>query len=156
MQEFPHLDEKERLALLEPPTEGPIPIVLDTDTYNEIDDQFALVYALLSPKIRLEAVYAAPFFNNRSSSPADGMEKSYEEILRILERLDTPAEGLVFRGSPRYLPSRDEPVVSPAAKDLIAKARAPREGPLYVLAIGAITNVASALLLAPDIITRIV
>jgi len=156
MQEFPHLDEKERLALLEPPAEGPVSIVLDTDTYNEIDDQFALVYALLSPKIRLEAVYAAPFFNARSSGPADGMEKSYEEILRILERLDISPEGLVFRGSPRYLPSREEPVVSPAAKDLIAKARAPREGPLYVLAIGAITNVASALLLAPDIITRIV
>ena len=24
-------------------------MVLDTDTYNEIDDQFALVYALLCP-----------------------------------------------------------------------------------------------------------
>ena len=25
-------------------------MVLDTDTYNEIDDQFALVYALSAPK----------------------------------------------------------------------------------------------------------
>jgi inosine-uridine nucleoside N-ribohydrolase len=39
---------------------------------------------------------------------------------------------------------------------LIAKALKPREGPLYVLAIGAITNVASAILLAPEIIRRIV
>ena len=30
--------------------EGQIDVVLDTDTYNEIDDQFALVYALLTPE----------------------------------------------------------------------------------------------------------
>jgi hypothetical protein len=31
------------------PRPGRGPAVLDTDTYNEIDDQFALVLALLSP-----------------------------------------------------------------------------------------------------------
>jgi purine nucleosidase len=131
-------------------------MVLDTDTYNEIDDQFALVYALLSPKLHLEAVYAAPYFNDRSTGPADGMEKSYEEILRILDRLAVNPDGLVFRGSTRYLPSTREAVKSPAAHDLIARALAPRQGPLYVLAIGAITNVASALLLEPRIAERIV
>ena len=155
MEGFPQLTLETRLALLAPPT-GPVAMVLDTDTYNEIDDQFALVYALLSPNLQVEAVYAAPFHNERSSGPADGMEKSYEEILRILERLSISPEGLAWRGSTHYLPSRHEPVVSPAAEDLIAKARMPRQGPLYVLAIGAITNVASALLLAPDIAAKIV
>ena len=155
MEGFPQLTPETRLALLAPPT-GPVAMVLDTDTYNEIDDQFALVYALLSPNLQVEAIYAAPFHNERSSGPADGMEKSYEEILRILERLSLSPEGLAWRGSTRYLPSRNEPVVSPAAEDLIAKARKPRQGPLYVLAIGAITNVASALLLAPDIASKIV
>ena len=43
-------------------------MVLDTDTYNEIDDQFALVYALLCPeKLNVEAVYAALFTNDRST-----------------------------------------------------------------------------------------
>jgi len=155
MEGFPQLTLETRLALLAPPT-GPVTMVLDTDTYNEIDDQFALAYALLSPNLQVEAVYAAPFHNERSSGPADGMEKSYEEILRILERLSISPEGLAWRGSTHYLPSRHEPVVSPAAEDLIAKARMPRQGPLYVLAIGAITNVASALLLAPDIVSKIV
>ena len=36
----------QRLALPEPPTDR-VRLALDTDTYNEIDDQFALVYALL-------------------------------------------------------------------------------------------------------------
>jgi len=40
-------------------------VVLDTDTYNEVDDQFALAHLLLAPElVRLEAVYAAPFFND--------------------------------------------------------------------------------------------
>ena len=56
-------------------------MVLDTDTYNEIDDQFALVYALLSPeRLNVEAIYAAPFHNKRSQGPEDGMHRSYDEI----------------------------------------------------------------------------
>ena len=30
--------------------ESPVPMILDTDTFNEIDDPFALVYALCSPE----------------------------------------------------------------------------------------------------------
>ena len=44
--------------------------------YNEIDDQFALVYALLCPeKLNVEAVYTAPFTNDQSTGPGDRMEK---------------------------------------------------------------------------------
>ena len=39
---FPTLSPERRLRLLEPPP-GKVRMVLDTDTYNEIDDQFALV-----------------------------------------------------------------------------------------------------------------
>lgn len=155
---FPVLSESQRLARLQPP-EGRVHMVLDTDTYNEVDDQFAVAYALRSPeKLTVEALYAAPYFNDRSSGPADGMEKSYQEILRLLDFMQVPSEGLVFRGSTTYLPDWDHPVDSPAARDLIAKAmaRSEQDEPLYVTAIGAITNVASAILLEPEIIRRIV
>jgi purine nucleosidase len=155
MPSFPILGREKLLARLEPPS-GPVSMVLDTDTYNEIDDQFALVYALLSPNLHVEAVYAAPYSNSRSSGPADGMEKSYQEILRVLDRLGRDMGGQVFRGSDRYLPSRMEGIRSAAAEDLIRRALAPRNGPLYVLAIGAITNIASAILLEPQIIQHIV
>jgi len=101
---FPEIDDALRLRRLQPPA-GEVHMVLDTDTYNEIDDQFAVTYALLSsPKLRVEAIYAAPFFNNRSSGPADGMHKSYEEILRLLERLDRSSRCPVFKGSEGFLP----------------------------------------------------
>ena len=142
------------LKRLERPT-GPVNAVLDTDTYNEIDDQFALAYFVKSPEIiNPLAVYAAPFKNNRAETPAEGMEKSYDEILNILnlcERTDVSA----YRGSKKYLPDEKTPVDSPAARDLVARAMR-SDKPLYVLAIGAITNVASAILLEPKIIDKIV
>ena len=156
---FPALTDSFRLSRLQPPAaDRTIRMVLDTDTYNEIDDQFAVVYALKSPeRLKVEALYAAPFFNELSDGPEDGMEKSYDEILRILNRLGKPADGFVFKGSRSYMPGPGEPVRSEAAVDLIRKAKAsPDDDPLYVVAIGAITNVASAILLEPDIIRNIV
>ncbi len=139
--------------------QGRIRAVLDTDTFNEIDDQFALTYALLSPeKISLQAVLAAPFFNLHSSGPADGMEKSYEEILRIFTLLGLKPEERVFRGSDRYMPDMDTPVDSPAARRIVELAHQAADAGevLYVLAIAAVTNVASALLLDPGIARHIV
>jgi inosine-uridine nucleoside N-ribohydrolase len=154
---FSKLSESQRVALLEPP-QGKIQLVLDTDTYNEIDDQFAVVYALLSPeKLAVEAIYAAPFEGHKApGGPGEGMEKSYAEILRLLKLLGRSPEGFVFKGSTAWLPGLDQPVISPAAADLIARARAARDTPLYVVAIGAITNIASAILAAPEIIDKIV
>ncbi len=149
------LTDPERVAALEWPTDR-VDMVLDTDTYNEIDDQFALAYAALSPeRINLQAVYAAPFHNERSTGPADGMEKSYEEIERVLARLGRHDLD-VLRGSMRWLPGPDTPVPSPAAVDLAARAIQHESGRLYVVAIGAPTNIASALLMAPQIAERIV
>lgn len=138
---------------------GIIDAVLDTDTYNEIDDQFALSLMLKSPeRINLRAVYAAPFHNHRSNGPEDGMLKSFEEIKTLLTL--TGREDLLpraFEGSRRYLPSETEYVDSPAARDLVKLAGSySPEHPLCVVAIGAITNVASALIMKPEIARNLV
>jgi purine nucleosidase len=131
--------------------------VIDTDTFNEVDDQFALAHLLLSPnRIDLEAAYAVPFFNARSSGPEDGMEKSYQEIGRVLEITGTLKPPAVFRGSRRFLAKPGEPVESEAVTDLIDRALADPDRKLYVLGIGAATNLASALLIEPRIAQNIV
>ena len=44
------------------PPVGRIDAVLDTDTYNEIDDQFALSFMMKTPeKFCMKAIYSAPF-----------------------------------------------------------------------------------------------
>jgi len=156
-QTAPALSESQRLVQLEPPTSRPVEMVLDTDTYNEIDDQFALVYALLSPELEVQSVYAAPFLNDRSRSAGDGMEKSYEEILRVLSKLDVSPDGFAHRGSQDFIADPAAPESSAATRDLIARAKSHSPAhPLYVVAVGAITNVANALLIEPAILPNIV
>lgn len=147
----------DRLRMLAP-RPGRVRAVLDTDTYNEIDDQFALVQALLSPdRIDLEAIYAAPFHNTRSTDPGDGMEKSYDEILRLLGRMGRPSGGFVFKGVRDFVGPTKRAFKAEAVDHLIARARASSpDDPLCVIAIAAISNVASALLAAPDIADKII
>jgi purine nucleosidase len=153
---FIKLPEDELIRRLKSPKEK-VRMILDTDTYNEVDDQFALAYALSSPEhMSLEAVYAAPFHNQRSKGPEDGMKKSYEEILRILQLMKVPCEGMVYRGSRGYLKDAESPQQSEAANDLVKRAMACKDELLYVVAIGAITNIASAILMEPKIIEKIV
>jgi len=156
-QNYPVISEGRRIRMLKPPAGRPVRMVFDTDTYNEIDDQFALVYALISPELDVKAVYAAPFKNSRSTGPRNGMEKSYEEILRILDKLDRSAEGFAFKGSTSYLTNPKSPERSPAALDLVMRARkSSPDDPLYVVPVGAITNVSNAILIDPSIIKNIV
>lgn len=147
------MTEEKRIRYLSRPQAG-ARVILDTDTYNEIDDQFALSYLVRLKKFDIRCFTAAPFFNDRSTSPEDGMVRSYAEIKKLLGLLgeDYP----VYEGSRTYLPDEKTPVDSPAARILIDEARnAPDGEPLYIVAIGAITNVASAILMAPDIVEKI-
>lgn len=147
------------LARLEQDTPRPCSMVLDTDTYNEIDDQFALTYALLADDVmRCEAVYAAPFHNSRSDNPADGMQKSFAEIERVCTAVKHQPRDGIYKGSERWMTDSDDSVPSAARDDLIKRALDPRRGdePLYVVAIGAPTNVASAISAEPRIKERIV
>ncbi len=156
-QTYNYLTNAERLAMLEPP-KGKIDIVIDSDTYNEIDDQYTLVYAIKSKeKLNIKAIYAAPFANSRSSGAGDGMEKSYNEILRLLNLLNIPNNNLVYKGSHEFMKDANAGVKSDAASHLINLAKNySKENPLYVLALGAITNIASAILEDPTITSKIV
>ncbi len=132
--------------------EGKIDVVLDTDAYNEIDDQFAIGYMLRNTqKFNIKGICAAPFLNGKSTCASDGMEKSYNEIRKLLSLAEmSDLENSVFKGSEEFLKDEKTAVRSEAADFIAALADdySP-EKPLYIVAIGAITNVASALLKNP-------
>lgn len=104
------------INMLQKPS-GKVDAVLDTDAYNEVDDQFALAYMLRSAeKLNVKAIYAAPFHNHNSDGPADGMEKSYDEIIKLLDLLNRQdLKPVVFKGSRTYLPDEITFADSPAA-----------------------------------------
>lgn len=60
-------------------------VILDTDTYNECDDQFALAYLLKNQdKFNIEAITVAPYsHSDRKETIEETTEKSYNEILKI-------------------------------------------------------------------------
>lgn len=164
---------EERRKRLSVPS-GKIRLVLDTDAKNEIDDQFAIAWALRSTeRFDVEAVYAAPFSHDclktiftgnklehtpgmtYAEDPKSGMEQSFDEICKLYGLLGIPHENKVYKGSGRYIADHGGAVESDAAKDLINRAMN-GEGLLYVAAFGAITNIASAILMEPEIVNKIV
>jgi inosine-uridine nucleoside N-ribohydrolase len=176
------LDPALRARLLDPPT-GLVDVVLDTDATNEIDDQFALVWALLRPdRLRVVGLHAAPYSHEDrlvssgslvteleqgrfeatlarwdgelATTAAQGVARAAQECRDLVALVGSSAP--VLDGSATFLPDGSTPVRSPAAEHLIELAHQDREHPLQVLAIGAATNVASALLLDPTIRERLV
>lgn len=168
---FPPLDPDLRRSRLTLPS-GPISVVIDSDTANEIDDQFALAWAALAPeRIRLLGVFAEPYsFAHRRAAlgrelrnlapfdpPGDGMRRSQAEARRILSLLPGSGSVPVLAGATDYLLAADRPQPSAAAAHLVDLAWAqPDDRPLVVLALGCVTNIASALLMAPELVQRLV
>ena len=121
-----------------------IRVILDTDAACEADDPFAIVHALLSPKLIVKGICATHFESEGS------MERSFEEIKSILSAMDIDVP--VFRGQTGPL-SQDK-TVSEAASFIAAEAMREDERPLFVLCQGAITNVAKAIEAEPGIADR--
>ena len=129
----------------------PVDVVLDTDACAEIDDQFAISYLLRSnDRLRVKGFCAAPYQGADPTGTA--MLKSYAEIKKILTLAGrTDLLDRVYHGSDRYLPDEKTPVQSDAAAFLAELAgHYTADDPLYVVGIGAAPNIASALLLNPE------
>ena len=138
--------------------QGVLEVILDTDTANEVDDQFALAYALLSSdRISLQAVTAAPFANEVSGNdPKLGMSLSVDEAHRVLRYFPEAQRPSVVPGATQYLPDIHTPVASEAVEAILQLSHRPCERPLVVVGIGAATNLASALLADPSLAERVV
>ena len=129
--------------LYEVPDDKKIRVIIDTDAACEADDPFAIAQALLIKKFIVKAVFAAHF-----GSPGS-MKKSFDEINTVLNLMDKTVP--VFEGEDGALRDVRMKDLSPAAKFLIQEAMREDEHPLYVLCLGAITNVARAVLECPHI-----
>lgn len=131
-----------------------INVILDTDTYNECDDQFALAYMLKSQDIfNIEAITVAPYSHKEyNESIKEGQEKSYNEILKICKWLNFDTTDKVFKGSNDYIVNNyneENDAVNKIIEIVL------RNDKTYIMAIGAITNIALAMKKEPKIIEKI-
>ena len=123
------------------PDEKKIRVIVDTDAACEADDPFAIVHALLSPKLIVKGITAEHFAEEGS------VERSLQEIETILQAMgmNVPA----FMGQKGPISGCTE--ISPAVDFIIKEALREDEKPLYLLCQGAITNVAMAIRKCPAI-----
>lgn len=131
--------------------------ILDTDTDAEIDDQFAVTFAMVLDDINVLAMTAAPYSYEGSEPPAICMEESYKELVRVRDMVDPDGKMNIpcYRGSERYMENTIAPVMSEAAENIVRIVNE-TDDIVYIGAIGCPTNVASALLLDPSIADKVV
>lgn len=123
-------------------------VILDCDTENEIDDQFAIAYALGSHDLDVLGVVSV---HNTLASGPDCVDAYVEEARRIAE-LCGASDLPCLPGARTPMPTPTSPVQSEGLDFILEHARA---GPVTVLATGPITDIASLALLHPDVVDRV-
>ena len=120
-------------------------VVLDCDTKNEVDDQFAIAHALGLPPGTLDVRGVVSIHNTTADGPAsrDIYQEEAERVVALCGG-DVPC----IPGAVGPMEDRHTPVKSEGLDFLIEEARS---GPLTVIATGPATDVASLLLVAPEV-----
>lgn len=124
-----------------------IPIVLDTDIGDDIDDAYALVLAARWPKVRLEAVTTA-------HGPTLSRARLARKLLDICGRVEVPVYPADDREgeTPQFGWAADYSYSRPAqsAAEALVRMANERQGELTLVPIGPLTNLGRALDLDPD------
>lgn len=141
---------------------------LDSDTGNEMDDLYAIVRLLKAENIEVVGLSSAHFNNpdllvfekwnayeTKNLRTLEDSQRLNEEILAAMGLSQLPHP----KGADRQIGRAwggQEPRDSPAAQAIISKAKSLPDGEkLDVLTLGALTNIASAIILVPEILPKI-
>ena len=124
---------------------APIRVVLDCDTANEVDDQFAIAHALGLPEGVLDVRGVVSVHNTIAHGP--GSRDMYQdEAERVVGLCGSSVPCIT--GADRPMNSRGEPAPSAGLEFLIDEAR---KGPLTVILTGPATDAASLLVAEPGL-----
>jgi purine nucleosidase len=158
-------------AMAAPLSANPISYIVDADTGNEMDDLYAVVQSLIDPDAKVIALNSAHFNNMeiattgvwhhydlRCYDPVTVSQLENERLVKALGIKGLPmplgADQMLgyswgyFDGAP--VPS------APAVDDIIARGRAASPtNKLPIAVLGPLTNIAAALIKAPDIAPNI-
>lgn len=133
-----------------------IRVIFDTDANNELDDQHALAYLLFSGDVF--AVEGVTVNATHSGGPIDDQ---YAEARRVIQLCDLKEEIKLFKGANGSF-SEIAPHIGNASFDgadavnfIVGQAEKNDDRPLFLIAVGKLTNVALALKKEPSIASRV-
>lgn len=130
------------------PESKKIRVILDTDLKNEVDDQFAMVHALLTHSFEIKGIIPAHFGEGKSPT---SQQDSYREGMLILEKMGMTGKIRMENGAERAMADEKTPMDSPGARLIIEETMKNDKRPLYIAALGTLTDIASAILMEPAI-----
>lgn len=138
-----------------PASTGRARVIIDNDFSGDPDDLFQLVHHLLSPSVDVRLVVASHL---RADDPFDPSGRSAENAALVARdvfaRMGLDAEDVIVTGSNEALVDRRTPRASAAVDAVIAEALRDDPRPLFYVAGGGLTDLASAWLLEPRIAER--
>lgn len=141
----------------EVPESRKVRVLIDTDCHCEADDQFAVAHQLMTPKLEIVGITATHYATQfMASSVSESARKSYVEAQKIVDMMGLHEEVKVYQGCEEQLPDETTPVESEASRFIIDEALRDDSRPLFVTVQGALTNVASAYLMNPEIESRMI
>lgn len=132
-------------------------VIIDNDFSGDPDDLYQLVHHLLSPAVEIRAVIASHLRRDDPMDPSPDTAANAEAVTRdVFARMGLESGEIIHRGAARALEGVSEPHDTPAARAIIAEAlRDDVETPLFFVAGGGLTDLASAYLLEPSIASRL-
>lgn len=138
------------------PAAGPgMRVIIDNDFSGDPDDLYQLVHHLLSPGVDIRLIVASHL---RADDPFDPSGRSAENAERVVRdlfgRMGLTSTEVIRRGSDAPLLDRTTPRPAPAVDAIIAEAMRDDDTPLFYVAGGGLTDLASALLVEPAIAAR--
>jgi hypothetical protein len=142
------------------PKERKIRVIVDTDAYNEADDQFAIAHHIMTPCFDIRAFIGAHFekrFNPELDKqirniPHEGsMDTSYNEILKVIDLMGKTGQYRVLHGAKRAMKTPEEIVKNEGSDFIVEEAMSGDGRPLFVCFLGTITDLAAACLTEPRI-----
>ena len=137
------------------PDQKKVRMIIYTDCKNEADDQFAVAHHLMTPKFIVKGITAG-HFNKNPQEYGEGRtaQASLDEIHKVLELMGLDGKYPVYKGAEYPLMDERTPQPSEAADFIIQEAMRDDPHPLYIACMGAVTDLASAILKKPEICGR--
>ncbi len=133
-----------------------VSMIVDSDSGNEIDDLFAITYALIEPRINLIGLTSAQWHHhpNAGDSSVYVSQKINADLLRLHDSEDIPHprganEPTGYWGDTKPIPSDAADFIQEAVYDLDYNEK------VTVVTLGAPTNLATAIMLDTTIIPKI-
>ena len=138
----------------EPEGNHGLPLIIDADTANEVDDLYAIVRAIEADELNIIGITSAQFHTSPLATDSTVYESQAinEDIVRLMDRTEIPLP----LGANGPILDIARPTSSDASSFIIEQAKNHKgDDPLHIAILGSCTNVATAVLEAPEIIPLI-